>query len=186
MTNRDDSCDIEEGLLTPPEEFTDEQHRDICIEDYKEDVSETVFKRLVTMYTDFRPPDLAQETPPQTEAAIREWLPGILHGVSMVAWHDDNVVGHAMLVPEDDHDSYELGIYVHHDYQHAGIGTMLMRTLLGSAHKHDINHIWLTVERWNDIAIALYRRMGFEETGFRDVYGSNRSLSVMHMELWFG
>jgi len=47
-------------------------------------------------------------------------------------------------------------------YQGAGIGTALVETLLGHGQAEGIDHVWLTVERWNDPAISLYEKVGFE------------------------
>ena len=57
---------------------------------------------------------------------------------------------------------YELAIFVLSAYQGAGIGTELVETLLGHGQAEGIDRVWLTVERWNDPAIALYRKVGFE------------------------
>ncbi len=42
---------------------------------------------------------------------------------------------------------------------------MLLEHLLGRAIDLGIEWVWLTVERWNHPAIALYERVGFETTG---------------------
>ena len=65
------------------------------------------------------------------------------------------------LVPDNEGD-YELAIFVLGDYQGAGIGTTLLETLLGHAQSAGIERVWLTVERWNDAAIRVYRKVGFE------------------------
>ncbi|WP_394327453.1 GNAT family N-acetyltransferase [Haladaptatus sp. W1] len=82
-------------------------------------------------------------------------------GLNVIAWNDDDVAGHATLVP-DGNSSYELAIFVHQDYQRAGIGSHLIRTLLGYGRAQDIDKVWLTVERWNRAAVNLYRNVGFE------------------------
>jgi ribosomal protein S18 acetylase RimI-like enzyme len=48
------------------------------------------------------------------------------------------------------------------EYQRAGIGSQLMEGLLGHGQGEDVERVWLTVERWNDVAMALYRKFGFE------------------------
>jgi len=47
-------------------------------------------------------------------------------------------------------------------YQGAGIGTALIRALLGHGARAGIEYVWLTVERWNRAAVALYEKVGFE------------------------
>lgn len=78
------------------------------------------------------------------------------------------VVGHATLVPDGD-GAYELAIFVLAGYQGAGIGTELLKGLLGAGAAHGIDRVWLTVEPWNGAAKHLYRKVGFETsdaTGF--------------------
>ena len=36
---------------------------------------------------------------------------------------------------------------------------------MGAGRREGVEHIWLTVERWNAPAIALYRKVGFETSG---------------------
>ncbi|MBX0295628.1 GNAT family N-acetyltransferase [Haloarcula nitratireducens] len=143
----------------PPRTVTDAEGREIEL--VPADDAER--GRLVEMYLDFDPADRAQGIPPVKEEAIEKWLDTILEGdcVNVVARHDGHAVGHATLVP-DRHDEHELAIFVLQSFQGAGIGTMLLETLLGQGQVEGIGRVWLTVERWNDPAIALYRKMGFE------------------------
>jgi len=76
------------------------------------------------------------------------------------AWDGDTVAGHATLVPDDD--AHELAIFVDQAYQGAGVGTALIRALLGHGARVGIERVWLTVERWNRAAVALYEKVGFE------------------------
>lgn len=142
----------------PPKSFTDGEGRAIEIRRFEGDV-----EPLVEMYRAFDPEDRAQGIPPTQESAIREWLESVLADdcLNVVAVHDGDVVGHAMLVP-DRHGASELAIFVLGDYQQAGIGTGLIQTLLGAGRDEGVDRIWLTVERWNAPAIALYRKVGFE------------------------
>jgi ribosomal protein S18 acetylase RimI-like enzyme len=63
-------------------------------------------------------------------------------------------------VPDDD--ACELAIFVLQAYQRAGIGTSLIRTLLGYGAEAGVERVWLTVERWNRAATNLYEKIGFE------------------------
>ncbi|AGB15208.1 acetyltransferase [Halovivax ruber XH-70] len=83
-------------------------------------------------------------------------------------------VGHAVLVPDTDESGalddpgryeWELAIFVLQEYQGAGVGTALLEHLLGEATAVGIEHVWLTVERWNSPAISLYESTGFESVG---------------------
>ena len=144
----------------PPVEFTDREGREIEIRAF--DGSDDQRERLVEMYLDFDPADRAQGIPPGGEDRVREWLDTITaddcHNV--VAWDGDDAAGHATLVP--DGEAYELAIFVLQAYQRAGIGTRLMRALLGYGAMQGIEKVWLTVERWNRAAVSLYEKTGFE------------------------
>lgn len=150
-----------DSFPAPPREFTDSDGRSLSIELATSDDSET----LVEMYREFDPADRAQGIPPVQEEAIEEWLETVLADdcINVVARHERAAVGHATLVP-DGQDGYELAIFVLSEYQGAGIGTELVETLLGQGQAEDIEEVWLTVERWNNPAISLYKNVGFEMT----------------------
>lgn len=143
----------------PPRTMTDGDGR--TIELRAADAAER--EPLLEMYAAFDPADRAQGIPPVQEYAIESWLDTVLgeECLNAVAWHDETAVGHAMLVP-DENQEFELAIFVLGDYQSAGIGTELIETLLGYGKREEIDRVWLTVERWNKAAIALYQNVGFE------------------------
>lgn len=145
----------------PPCSFVDREGRRIDVERYRDDQ----FEALGEMYLRFDPEDRAQGIPPIGETAIRRWLDGLTAAdcVNVVARHGDGPVGHAILVP-DRYDASELAIFVIGDYQNAGIGTALIKALMGAGREAGVERIWLTVERWNQAAVALYRKVGFEPT----------------------
>jgi ribosomal protein S18 acetylase RimI-like enzyme len=149
------------GFPTPPLTFTDAEDREITIQRGDNDI----IHDLRRMYLHFDPEDRAQGIPPVREAAIEDWLDDVVTEdcLSVVAYHEDDAVGHAMLVPNGD-GSYELAIFVLREYQGARIGTELVQSLLGCGQEADIHEVWLTVERWNDPAVRLYEKVGFETT----------------------
>ena len=168
----------------PPRTVEDRDGREIELEAVESD--ESVVDSLTRMYLQFDPADRAQGIPPTGEESIRNWLePIVEHGISVVARHegeDSSVsaknaggfVGHTTLVPdvsdpetidEPGDVEWELAIFVLQAYQRAGIGTALLETLLGHASELGVDRVWLTVERWNGPAIALYDRVGFETCG---------------------
>jgi len=151
---------VADEFPVPPTEFTDREERTVEIRPY-EGTGEG-YESLVQMYDAFDPADRAQGIPPGGEKRIREWLDAILADdcLNVIAWCGDDVAGHATLVP--DGDAYELAIFVHQEYQRAGIGTHLIRGLLGHGQSEGVRKVWLTVERWNRAAVSLYKKIGFE------------------------
>jgi GNAT superfamily N-acetyltransferase len=159
MTSRVYPDEPVDSFPRPPISVTDREDRTIDVEA----VDASAFEDLVEMYVEFDPADRAQGIPPVNEEPIREWLESLLEigSYNVVASHDGSAIGHAMLVPDTD-GSYELAVFVLHDYQGAGIGTHLLEALLGHGQAEGVEKVWLTVERWNDAAIGLYRKLGFE------------------------
>jgi RimJ/RimL family protein N-acetyltransferase len=145
----------------PPRAFEDGDGREIRLtpagEDDVDDVTE--------MYVEFDPADRAQGIPPNGEDRIRAWVEDLTDtGHNVVARHGDDVVGHGTLVPDAD-DGYELAIFVLGEYQGAGVGTELIRGLLGHGAAEGVEKVWLTVEPWNHAAIHVYEKVGFEPSG---------------------
>lgn len=147
----------------PPQTFDDHDGREIIVERYGEGPVEDEFESVVEMYVAFDAEDRAQGIPPVGEERVRKWLDSLLDSecVNVVAWEGGDAVGHATLVP-DGQGAHELAIFVLADYQNAGIGTHLIEALLGAGRESGVTNVWLTVERWNNPAVTLYRKVGFE------------------------
>lgn len=159
MTDRRYSEAAAADFPAPPLRFDDAEGREIEIRAYDDEVERDA---LVEMYTEFDPSDRAQGIPPVGEESIRSWLDTILADdcLNVIAWDDEEAAGHATLVPGNG--DYELAIFVLQTYQEAGIGTNLIEALLGYGQVEGIDKVWLTVERWNRAAVALYKNIGFE------------------------
>jgi ribosomal protein S18 acetylase RimI-like enzyme len=151
-----------DGFPKPPRTITDREDREIHLRQATVEDREPI----VAMYLDFDPADRAQGIPPTSEEQIREWLELLESedALHVIATHSDDVVGHVMLVG-DSEDGFELAIFVLQAYQGAHIGTELVRTSLGLGQADGLERVWLSVERWNSPAIALYEKIGFETTG---------------------
>lgn len=142
----------------PPTTADDDEGRTVTVESYDGDADP-----LVEMYGHFEEESRSQGLPPRSDSRTREWLEDLLgKGLNTVARHREDVVGHAVLVPSGE--LYELAIFVRPEYQAAGIGTQLIRGLLGQGQERGVEHIWLTVSRSNRIAMNLYWSAGFETT----------------------
>jgi GNAT superfamily N-acetyltransferase len=153
----------------PPATFADRAGHEIeldCLDSVDPDDRGTVLAALADMYEDFDPADRAQGIPPTGRDRVESWLSTLVgsDAVNVLARHGEVVVGHATLVP-DGTGAFELAVFVHQDYQRAGIGARLIRHLLGEGAARGVEQVWLTVERWNDAAVSLYRDVGFARTG---------------------
>lgn len=159
--NRTYPAEVSGPFPEPTHSFTDDEGRDIEVRVAQDDI-----EALVSMYKAFNSEDRAQGIPPIREDPIRRWLDRVFEPkcLNTVAWHGNKAIGHAMLVP-DEQGAYELAIFVLNEYQSAGIGTQLLKTLLGHGKENGLERVWLTVERWNEPAIALYKKVGFEMSG---------------------
>jgi RimJ/RimL family protein N-acetyltransferase len=147
---------------TPPRTLRDGEDRTIEIRRYDPSRRAT----LEAMYEAFDPADRAQGIPPTDPSRIGDWLETITgeRTTNLVAWHDDRIVGHATLVPDEPDGMAELAIFVLQAYQGAGIGTHLLEALLGAGKADGVERVWLSVEQWNEPAIRLYENVGFRAT----------------------
>jgi ribosomal protein S18 acetylase RimI-like enzyme len=118
------------------------------------------FDALVRLYRVFDPNQRSQGVPPVGEQDIREWLGQVLDGPSVLAWDGGQVVGHVLFLP-DDEGEHELAIFVHQEYQRAGIGSALLETGLEYARGQGVTTVWVSVARGNRAAQRLCRGAGF-------------------------
>jgi ribosomal protein S18 acetylase RimI-like enzyme len=164
MTDREFPAEPTGPFPTPPREAVDQTGRTIEYLAVGEELGGDEARSLLAdMYRAFDPADRAQGIPPTGEAAVADWLDAIIgegcRNVVAVAAATGAAVGHATLVPDDG--VHELAIFVLQAYQGAGVGTELLRTALGHGAATGVERVWLTVERWNAPAVALYRKTGF-------------------------
>ncbi len=150
-----------EPFPRPPEEFIDGEGRTIPIREYTPED----FEALVSMYDRFDPADRAQGIPPTKPDRIKAWLEELVPaGVDVIAIHDGRPVGHATLVPGPEEPAHELAIFVLQEYRGAGIGTRILEHALGTGQETGVEQVWLSVERWNTPAIAVYEKVGFDRS----------------------
>jgi ribosomal protein S18 acetylase RimI-like enzyme len=142
----------------PPLSFTDDEGREITVRRFDGPTD-----ALLGMYRQMEPGDRSQGIPPRAESRLESWVEMLVgEGTNLVAWDGDDAVGHAVLMPMDD-DRWELAIFVRSDHQGAHIGSRLIRCLLGYGQQQGVETVWLSVERYNDVALRMYRAVGFEK-----------------------
>lgn len=126
---------------------------------------ERYFTSLIRMYDTYKPLGSVQGLPPIDKDKRHQWVQDIIsNGTNLLALFEDNVIGHASLfsIPVN---WAEYFIFVHQDFQGQGIGTGMTLYVIDWAQQEDLSTIWLSVERKNHIAIALYRKVGFKRIG---------------------
>ena len=75
-------------------------------------------------------------------------------------------------------------IVTHKDYRGRGFATRLFNALLEELKEQGITKVFLEVEHDNAPAIALYKRSGFADYGYRrDYYGPGKDAVLMSKEL---
>jgi len=121
------------------------------------------FPSLLEMYRTFSPKPASQGLPPEDPETCQAWVKTLLRtGLNVLAWRDDRVIGHAVLIPDVKGKSGEFTIFVDQNYRNLGIGTELARFNLEKFRDLDFEFAWLTVRVLNFIAIKLFRKVGFE------------------------
>ena len=120
------------------------------------------------MYQSMSPDALRWSMAPYTEETIDRWIGNLPNLISLVAVHNDDIVGYAS-VQKFTHPRLagtgDLNIYIHQDYQGAGLGTALMVILLNAANEHSLHRINLEVVADNETAVHLFRKFGFNMEG---------------------
>lgn len=74
-------------------------------------------------------------------------------------------------------------VAVHPDHRREGLGTAIVRALLDHAKGERLGSVSLEVRASNAAAIALYRRMGFEEVGRRRAFYTKPTEDALIMEV---
>ncbi|WP_435099049.1 GNAT family N-acetyltransferase [Halarchaeum sp. P4] len=146
----------DEQLRQPPFGFIDAAGARVTVEF----ASASDRDALCAMYDSFDATDRTQGLPPTRADARRDWVDTLLAGRSVVARRDGHIVGHAALLESGD--GHELAVFVAPDARGVGVGTGLLRGLLGAHRATGGGRVWLSVEPSNRCARALYRRFGFD------------------------
>lgn len=118
---------------------------------------------LVEMYVNFTPKGGFQGLPPKEEAAIVEWLNGLIkQGENILAWQEGKVVGHVVIMPDYEVSNGEYLIFVSKKNRGHGVGKGLTIAAIQRAKDLGLNRIWLTVDAYNINATRLYKKVGFD------------------------
>ena len=110
--------------------------------------------------------------PPFTRKRIESWTSNIDYekvlAIVAVIKKEKRIIADASLEFNPNEDSKhmaQLGIVVHDKYQNKGIGTALLKHLLNIAKMKKLRKVWLEVVSNNNIAIHIYKKVGFQIEG---------------------
>jgi len=91
---------------------------------------------------------------------------------------EGKIVGWAAITPKSRRCLYkgcvEMSVYIDKDYQGKGIGTELVEQLLQEAKKLGYWSIYSAVISINTASIALHKKCGFREIGYREKIAKDR------------
>ena len=119
--------------------------------------------------------DLPEVLEIERRAYAFPWTEGIFKDclrVGYPAWvygENGRIQGYGILSVAAD-EGHILNLCVAPEYQRRGVGRRLLRALLLTAERLDVNTLFLEVRVSNHAAIALYRKFGFNEIGVRRQY----------------
>jgi putative acetyltransferase len=149
---------------------------------------------LWKMFSTLSERSLSNLAPPFTRERIERWTSNIDYNkiLTIVAVVEENgeqrIVGSASFSfnqREISRHTAELGIAVHDDFQNMGIGTALLKHLLGIARVKKLGKVWLLVNTDNDRAVHIYRKAGFgiegklrDERYYKGQYGDEYRMAI--------
>ena len=121
-----------------------------------------------------------------------EWDKAHCRDCRFVYLSDGQVVAWAALAPVSSRSVYrgcaELSIYVASAYHGKGLGTALVRTLTAEAAKKGYWSLWSSVISTNAASLALHKKCGFREIGYRervakDIHGLWQNTTLLELRL---
>ena len=124
--------------------------------------------------------------------SYEEWENEHIKSCRFVYEDGDKVVGWIALTPTSSccvlKGCVEMSIYVDNDYQGRGIGTELVKQLLCEAKKQGYWSILSTVISINSASVALHKKCGFREVGYRekiakDRFGNWQNITLFELRL---
>ncbi|MBP5299106.1 MAG: N-acetyltransferase [Lachnospiraceae bacterium] len=107
-----------------------------------------------------------------------EWDRGHIKNCRFVDEEDGKVTGWVAIMPSSSRCAYkgcvDLSIYIDSEYRGKGIGTALLKKLIEEAGKAGYWSILCTAFSINKASIALHKKCGFREIGYRERIAKDR------------
>ena len=125
-------------------------------------------KGIVEFFASMSTEALEWGNPPYTDEVVDRWISNLENMIAVVAVDDKRIVGYGMIgkgTRERRRGVGDLAMYLHQDFQNAGLGTAMLGLLLNLAEKEGLHRIGLHVIADNKIAVHLYEKFGFRREG---------------------
>ena len=107
-----------------------------------------------------------------------EWNEGHVKNCRFVFEEEGKVVGWIALSPSSSRCAYkgcvEMSVYVDRNYRGHGVGTALVNTIIREAEKDGYWSIYSAIFSINKASIALHKKCGFREIGYRERIAKDR------------
>ena len=129
---------------------------------------------LWEMFSTLSKESVSNLLPPFTRERIESWTSNIDYNevlaiIAVIADKDKTkIIGSSSLKfnpQEAIRHKAELGLTVHDSYQSLGIGTALLKHVIGVARMRGLSKVWLHVNVTNDRAVHVYKKAGFVVEG---------------------
>ncbi|RJX36187.1 MAG: GNAT family N-acetyltransferase [Desulfarculus sp.] len=118
---------------------------------------------LWEMYDRFEPKGWAQGLPPHDPHTRHAWVEAVLaKGHNFVLYREEEVIGHAALLPDTRRRDAELIVFLLPAFQNRGLGSALTQLAMDKAAELGLCKLFLEVAARNTPAIRLYRKFRFE------------------------
>jgi RimJ/RimL family protein N-acetyltransferase len=125
---------------------------------------------LISMYSALSQESLRWSMPPYNRERIEWWTSNLENRIGLVAREGDRVIGHLQISIDTSppfRDAGDLMIYLHQDFQNAGLGAALISEGIRQAHERRLHRLELTVVADNHRAVRLYEKLGFQREGLK-------------------
>ena len=110
--------------------------------------------------------------------SFTEWNEGHVKNCRFVFEEEGKVVGWIALSPSSSRCAYkgcvEMSVYVDRNYRGHGIGTALVNTIIQEAEQCGYWSIYSAIFSINKASIALHKKCGFREIGYRERIAKDR------------
>ena len=125
---------------------------------------------LVSMYAGLSQESLRWSMPPYNRERIERMTSDLENRIIVLGFDRQNVVGHLQISLATNarfRGTGDLFIYLHQDFQNAGLGAALMNEGIALARARRVHRVELTVVADNHRAIRLYEKVGFQREGVK-------------------